>query len=93
MIQGEQKGEIPCWAYNLPTFVAHIIMCVCMCVQIMEGAYQFIRGSAGLVKEFNGTVLHYTNFKDILSHTNTFLRLHLKLFKFEGYSIFVYNFA
>ena len=36
-------------------------MYVCMCVQIMVGAYQFIKVSAGLVKQFSGKFLHQTN--------------------------------
>ena len=57
-----------------------------MGVQIMAGAYKlFIKVSAGLVKQFCDSFHIILIYKDILSPTNTFLRLHLKLYKFEGY--------
>ena len=63
-------------------------MCVCMCVQIMVGAYQFIKVSTGLVKQLSGDFYTILIYKDILLHTNSFLRLHLELHVYRIRAVF-----
>ena len=51
----------------------------------MVSAYQFVKVTTGLVKSLEESFYIILIYTDILSHTNTFLGLHLKLYKFEGY--------
>ena len=57
-------------------------MCVCVYVCANNGGCISIYK---LVKQFSGKFLHHTNLHRNTFTYNTFLRLHLKLYKFEGY--------
>ena len=59
-----------------------------MSVQIMVGAYQFIKVSTGLMNQFSVNFYTILIYKDILLHTNSFFRLHLEVHVYRIRALF-----